>query len=445
LDSIGDTSPLYTSWRANLSLPCESIDPDLNDNWQPPENCGLVVTASHYRDPTAGILTRILRENRIPVLILADGVLDFRNTWQNARIAEGSVFQPVLGHKLACIGAAQARMVESWGNVGKCEVVGLPRLDQFSKKSKRVRKASDPFTLIVLTATTPAFNPQQFEVLNRSLADVRDQVAAHNAREPNSIKLLWRLAPEAACALKVVNHESWESRSDLSSILKSVDGMISTPSTTLLEGMLNGIPVASLNYWNSPQFTPTAWNIACAEQIPSVLSEFKDPPGNKMLFQEYCLSDTLECDGLATNRMVKLIEEMVKVGQKGLQDGGIELPTHILTAVDYCSPTPRYMLNFSRLYERFSTGKDCDVTLLRLELGHARLEQTHLRKERVRILDELNKLSTLLETTRSEAEFAYTELDTIKKSRSYRLFQRIANFKNRFKRWREPYKPRRVI
>ena len=49
-------------------------------------------------------------------------------------IVPGSIFQPVVGHKIACLGRSQARILESWGNVGKCEIVGAPRLDRLIGK-----------------------------------------------------------------------------------------------------------------------------------------------------------------------------------------------------------------------------------------------------------------------------------------------------------------------
>ena len=47
----------------------------------------------------------------------------------SAKVYIGCV-KPLMGHKLACLGRAQARTVESWGGLGKCEIVGQPRFDE---------------------------------------------------------------------------------------------------------------------------------------------------------------------------------------------------------------------------------------------------------------------------------------------------------------------------
>ena len=124
--------PLYRAWTDKLSLPCTYIR-EYDISWQPPADTGLIVTAQHYMEPDVSIIRHAVKNN-IPVLIIADGILEYKNTWERPDTTPGSIFQPVLGHKIACIGRAQARVLESWGNLGKCEVVGLPRLDQLVQK-----------------------------------------------------------------------------------------------------------------------------------------------------------------------------------------------------------------------------------------------------------------------------------------------------------------------
>ena len=84
----------------------------------------------HYRWEGLAALRKLSADHpRLPLLVLADGILEYRNTWLNPGLPAGCMFQPLLGHKVACVGKSQARVLESWGNVGKCELVGLPRLD----------------------------------------------------------------------------------------------------------------------------------------------------------------------------------------------------------------------------------------------------------------------------------------------------------------------------
>lgn len=70
------------------------------------------------------------KQKNIPVLLLMDGILEWRNSWENNLTLnkEGMGFpayQPVLSDKVACLGANQIRILEHWGNLGKCELVGF--------------------------------------------------------------------------------------------------------------------------------------------------------------------------------------------------------------------------------------------------------------------------------------------------------------------------------
>src|SRR5690606_16982634 len=112
-------NPLYTSWVTKLKRPVKWIT-QCGPDWDPPANTGLIVTHDHYSEPWVSIL-RKAKEKNIPTLVLADGILEYRNTFEHPDLVPGSLYQPVLGHKLACIGRSQARVVESWGNIGVCE------------------------------------------------------------------------------------------------------------------------------------------------------------------------------------------------------------------------------------------------------------------------------------------------------------------------------------
>ena len=119
----------------------------------------------------------------VPVLHIADGMLEWRNTWENPRDAsEGQrmpLFQPVLAHKIACVGPSQCRLLEHWGNVGKCESTGLPRLDslfdareRFHGRESQMGSAGKPsgvLTVLVMTARTPGFNQKQLDTIMVSL------------------------------------------------------------------------------------------------------------------------------------------------------------------------------------------------------------------------------------------------------------------------------------
>ena len=127
-------NPLYSGWLDELPIPFEIVR-EYDTRWAPDADAGILITHHHYRWEELSILRRLVSQSQVPVLILVDGVLEYRNSFENPELADGVMFQPLVGHKLACLGASQIRWIESWGNTGKCELVGLPRLDDLIGKT----------------------------------------------------------------------------------------------------------------------------------------------------------------------------------------------------------------------------------------------------------------------------------------------------------------------
>ena len=94
---------VYSAWLPKLAIDHEVVTA-YDEAWAPPDDAGLICTHLHYTLPEVSILRRITAENRTPVLILADGMLEYRNTWEHPGLAQGAIFQPIMGHKLAAIG-----------------------------------------------------------------------------------------------------------------------------------------------------------------------------------------------------------------------------------------------------------------------------------------------------------------------------------------------------
>src|ERR1700743_577037 len=136
-------NPAFTNWLSDLPCKVEKVT-DAGLDYVFPENTALVVVVDTYHEPRVTLLRRAV-EQGIPTLVLADGILEYRNTWEHPQIVPGSIFQPVLGDKIACLGQSQARVIESWGNTGKCEVVGFPKFDGYAGLKRRQRQPDEPF------------------------------------------------------------------------------------------------------------------------------------------------------------------------------------------------------------------------------------------------------------------------------------------------------------
>lgn len=310
LDKNGRNNCLYTSWTSKLSCGWE-IAETYDLEWRPPCECRLVVTAQHYQAPEVPLLIRCMAEG-IPVLVIADGILEYRNTWLRPDTPNGCIFQPVVGHKIAVIGRSQARILESWGNAGRCEVVGVPRFDGLLNRKARTRSSSTSFRILVMTAKTPGFTKDQLGEVVAGLGSLKRWFALNPLLDGVKVEPVWRVAVTMAEQLGICT----DTTTELAELLSDVDAVISTPSTAMLEAMLLGLPVAKLDFGNYPQYLTNAWNITHADHLTTTIREFLHPPEAKMLFQDTMLHDALECRSPAASRMVYLVEEMVRRGRE---------------------------------------------------------------------------------------------------------------------------------
>lgn len=367
-------SGLYNTWMDQASIPCEVVD-DYAPDWPLPQDAGIVITHMHYRWEEIHALRRWYEKRRVPILILCDGILEYRNTWEHPDLADGSIFQPAFGHKLACLGRGQARVLETWGNVGKCEVVGLPRLDHVLGQPVKPVQKTGPFRVLIATANTPAFNEEQRLSVIESLGHIRQRLQKNSRVNGRPVQAIWRLTDglEHEIGLEPSDIPDPEApRRPLLEVIDDVDAVITTPSTLFLEAALKKRPTALLDFYNAPHYVPAAWMINAPKHLNWILSELADPPAPKMLFQETVLHDQLECYTPALPRMLELIDAMVQYGAAARRKGNpLRLPARILEdeMLGFSRVPPEFDL--SRLYPDNPVFKNQEVVHLQLELEQA--------------------------------------------------------------------------
>ncbi len=266
-----------------------------------------------------------------PTLYVPDGITEWRSSWESEYIAEA--LRPILCHKVATIGRSQARIFDSWGNASKTEVVGLPRLDTLLARSPRQREPNQPYRILVMTAKRPSFTYQQHLLAGQSLRDLKQWFEQNPTFNGVTIEPIWRVHAGISEEVGVINQLNDLTGSDIATTLNAVDAVITTPSTTMLEAMLQGIPVAILDYNNSPHYVPAAWRITAASHFPQVLPELLQPASAKMMYQDFILHDALECQTAAAPRLASLIEAMKQVAADCLAGNRpLRFPAHLLTA-----------------------------------------------------------------------------------------------------------------
>ena len=274
-----------------------------------------------------------LKRQGCHTLYALDGILEWRNAWENRSDEPACpwTMRPVLCDKVACIGDSQARVLDAWGNVGKSEVVGIPRLESLRTDPPAPRERDGRFRLLVTTAKWPGFTPRQRNLITRSLVDLKAHLADHPTINGLAVDVVWRLTGDLDRVLQVNNQLSGTCGSELSQLLAEVDAVVTSPSTVMLEAMLCDLPVALLDYTNSPSYVPAAWNITAPDHLQPVLQQLAGPSPRRLFLQRSQLRDALQCDQDASQRLALLIHEMLRIGHDcQTAQRPVQFPAHIL-------------------------------------------------------------------------------------------------------------------
>ncbi|MEM7454426.1 MAG: hypothetical protein AAF456_08715 [Planctomycetota bacterium] len=345
-----------------------------------------------------------LKSRNIPTLYMIDGILEWRNAWENRPDEPACpwTMRPVLSHKVACIGHSQARTLAAWGNGSKIEITGIPRLDNLTNRWKELDTGTDPrqsvhpFRILIMTAKFPGFTEQQVENTKRALTDVKKFVEACPEIGGRKVELIWRLTRGMDETIGVDNQLTDLCGTDLANVLKSVDAVVTTPSTAMLEAMLLRLPVALLEYNNNPHYIPAAWHIGNQSQIAPVFEGLVAGDATRMQFQNDVLRDSLliEPASTATDRLVELIKGMLKVAD--LADGN-EL--HFPAAMLGMPLTIEGEFNHQSIYAGYAGFDTTDVAELQSQEAHSR-----------RVIDSLRAEINQLESELSEAHRIFDQI-----------------------------------
>lgn len=365
----------------------------------------VLLCVNDWPDEVARCLDTASR-NRIPSLVVQDGILEWRCQYENPLFGSGGgapQHQPVLADKIACIGRQSARQIAAWGNAAKVEVTGMPRLDHLlDRRVEPIRKPGN--RLLVMTAKNPGFTPQQLDVSLRSLRNLRDALATRQ-----DLDIRWRVSRNVAEALGVVSDFQNVSSEELADSVERSDAVITTPSTAMLEAMLLERPVAALDYHNVPRFVPTAWTISAPEHIAPVLGELCSPQARKMGYQRDTLNDCLEIDGPASPRLAELLRRMAEEGARARrEDRRLAFPPDLLGRAGGFPPGEPPPLHL--LYPEAAAFVDTEVRSLQ-----ARVARLHKANEQLR--EELSRRH-LADVLRRAGKVAVANLTPRRKGRS---------------------------
>ena len=443
---FADESPIYQPWLDQLPLPWEVVS-GYTPNWEPPDDAAIVITHLHYSWEELSILRNLQeRSPQLPVLILSDGILEYRNTWEHPDLPEGSLFQPLFGHKIACIGKSQVRAIESWGNLGRCECVGLPRLDAVVASKPPKVNHEGPFRLLIATANTPAFDDKQRETVVESLTHLKRIIDANPVINGRAVEVVWRLTSGLDKEIGLPAPEKGKKPS-LLSVIDNVDAVITTPSTLYLESVLKKRPTAILDFHNTPMYVSSAWSISAPAHTRQTLLELESPPAPKMLFQEAALQDNLESRTPAVPRLIELITAMIEAGQTARNKNAVvNLPYRVLHDAEKGFFPVLESFELNRLYPNNEIFQNDDVTRLQVELealtkriDSAPLEITRLRNQCLSYSKLIAEMQEAQESSRAVIEKMNEQVAAIKirnedlKERLDTQLQRANDINDRYK------------
>ena len=332
-----------------------------------------------------------LKEKRVATIYLVDGILEWRNAWENRADEPACPFtmRPALCDKVATIGVSQSRILSNWGNAGKLEVVGIPRIDGLAdswRDSSGYQPSPDsgPFRLLVATAKTPGFTAEQVETTVRSLSDLKSWLESNATIASRAVEVSWRLTAGIESRIGVENSISDLSGVELHKAIANCDAFITTPSTSMLEAMLHHKPTAILDYHQCPSYVPAAWKIQSAESISSVLNQLANPEASRLQFQNAVLTDALQVAEPATGRLVQLIHSMFTACQQQLSsNNSLEFAPNLLPPPVFASQLcgAHCTMDFASVFANYNEFTDgSDLLQLQAQLAHARREVEHQKR-----------------------------------------------------------------
>ncbi len=180
-----------------------------------------------------------------PIVLQMDGVLEYANTFLNAKVGE-RFLQPAHANLVLASGRHDRDILRALGN--RAVATGLPRLDGFVDRVRRQGIMRSCHGILVASANQPAFTPG---ARSRLMASFR-RVKAYAAKQNLSIR--WRIESEMACELGIENDET-----DLAELLAKVRCVLTSASTLAIESMMANKPTAILHPHPWDLWIPCAW------------------------------------------------------------------------------------------------------------------------------------------------------------------------------------------
>ena len=267
-----------------------------------------IIVSDEYWQPSR-LAIAACRASGIPTFHVMDGIVEWRNLYENPRTAipenGAPLFQPLMSDLTFTMGHAQKTVLQWLGNTNVV-ATGLPRLDDLTVRPCRTIPAQIPARLLIATANTPWFDAEQESVFRREFSRLVS-LLTNLPVTSRPVSCTWRIAQVVAQAFNLVVRPDVP----VAVALAECDALITTPSTLAVEAMLQGVPVLVFDPFACPPFTPSAWSATSAEGVIQLLPSLLAPCPNRCRLQDSLCHAIAPSDGGAAKRVAMTIQSFL--------------------------------------------------------------------------------------------------------------------------------------
>jgi hypothetical protein len=277
----------------------------------------LLLTPTEYWPHITEIVVAAKKAG-VVTIHLSDGILEWRNSFEQApsdvENVGNYIWKPIHSDYFLALGADQKRVVECWGNFGKCYAIGAPRMEnEVLRYAEREWEQSESVVRRVLVASAKKFaiGLTDAAVTLQAYQDLKRFFEEKYPDLPVCYQPIWRVSDQLALELGLTQEQISSGQGDLAQVIDSVDVVVTGPSTLMLEAMLHRKPVVCLDYTSSPQFVRAAWNIRSEKHIIPAFFSLLALDSHRVDFQEFELKEQLRLDGSPSRRLDEFIDQVL--------------------------------------------------------------------------------------------------------------------------------------
>ncbi|GCD77346.1 hypothetical protein JCM31826_08280 [Thermaurantimonas aggregans] len=332
----------------------------------------------------------VANKMNIPTLTIQDGVLEWRYMFENPMFDGDKLgiplHRPILANKYACIGTWWASLISAMGNANKVEVTGMPKMDTIDVQAAHCSVIrGDKKKIMVITAAKPWFEDNQKKIVLSMLTDLKDYFD-----KQKNIEVVWRITKALEKEINVTTAFQNKETSEIAAQIEKCDAVISTISTSMIEVLLKGKPLARIDYFNTPCLFPTVWNITNPSQIDDTIRSLLNPKPQQLYLQEIFKMQVISNLGNASERVSELILKMIDFNKK---NSSIDFPSNLVGIPIINMNKVNMTLSDRRESLMFDDINWLKAKLVRLEWENYKLKKENAQKRFINIIYKLyNKL-----------------------------------------------------